>query len=49
MPTNLMAQIRNLADKDDVPVSQIVRRLLKETLDERAPKEIKQPKGEKKP
>jgi len=38
MPADMMEQARALAKKEDVPLSQIIRRLLKEKLDEEAPK-----------
>ena len=38
MPADMMEQARALAEKEDVPLSQIIRRLLKEKLDEEASK-----------
>jgi len=48
IPSDMMAQAKALAKKEDVPLSQIVRKLLKEKLDEEAVK-VKQSKGDKKP
>jgi len=54
MPADMMEQARALAEKEDVPLSQIIRRLLKEKLDEEAPKPLDLPsksrrKEDKKP
>jgi len=48
MPADMMTQIRELAEQDDVPVSQIVRKLIKERLDQKEPKPQARRKEDKK-
>lgn len=47
MPANMMEQVKALAEKEDIPLSQVIRKFIKEKLDEEAQKLPQQKKRRK--